>query len=101
MAERDRCYGLQDRARPAPLLDLLLERLDPLSITSRGPRLRAVIDVGLANPGPHRLQPVPKLLRDPLHRPVLRAQLGTKLAHQPHRPRLLLSAVPTRRRLPR
>src|SRR5690606_14235015 len=45
--------------------------------------------------------PVAELVGDPLDRPVIGAQLGTELAHQPHCLRLLVIAVATRRRLPR
>ena len=48
-----------------------------------------------------RLDPAADLVSDPLDRPVLGSQLLAELAHQPHRPSLLLRRVPTRRRLPR
>src|SRR6201999_2181091 len=60
----------------------------------------AVVEVGLAHPGPHRFHAIAQLAGNPVHRPVIGAQLSTQGAHHPHRSGLLLRAVPTRRRLP-
>ena len=43
---------------------------------------------------------IAELASDPLHRPVIGAQLGAQRPHHPHRGGLLLRAVPTCRRLP-
>ena len=80
---------------------LLLERLHPRRVARAHPGHVALVDVGLAHPGPHRLGAVPELRRDPLDRAVLGAQLGTQRPDHPHRSGLLLRAVATRRRLPR
>ena len=73
---------------------------DPLRLRGRHPGRVPVVDVGLAHPGPHRLDAVAELTGDPLHRPVLSAQLCAQGPHHPHRGGLLFRAVPTRRRLP-
>src|SRR5690606_21313654 len=93
--------GLEDRVRPTQLLHLLLEGLDPRGVLTRRAGLQALVDVSSLDPLAHRLDAVPELVRDPLDRPVLGAQLTTQLAHQPDRLGLLLLRVPTRRRLPR
>src|SRR5581483_889701 len=59
-----------------------------------------LVNVGLANPQPHRLHPVAELASDPLDRPMLRPQLGPQLADQPDRLSLLRIRIPTRGRLP-
>jgi hypothetical protein len=63
--------------------------------------LVAVIDVGLAHPQPHRLDPVAELLGKPPHRAVVTAKLGSKRADHPHCGGLLLPGVPARGRLAR
>jgi Protein of unknown function (DUF1214) len=78
---------------------LLLEISDPLRLRRGDPRGIPVVDIGLTHPGAHRLHAVSELASDPLHRPVIGAQLGTQRPHHPHRSGLLLRAVPTRRRL--
>jgi hypothetical protein len=54
----------------------------------------------LAHPAPHRLHAIAELATNPIHRPVIGAQLRPQGVHHPHRSGLLLRAVPTRRRLP-
>jgi hypothetical protein len=92
---------IRHRVGPPQLLHLLLERPDPLRVRRRGPSRSAVVDVGLAHPRAHRLDPVAQLVSDSLHRALRGPQLLAKLANHPHRLGLLLGAVPTRRRLPR
>ena len=53
------------------------------------------------HPAAHRLHPVAELVSDPFDRAVLGASSPRAGAHHPHRRGLLLSAVPTRRRLSR
>ena len=48
---------LQDRVRPAKLAHLLLQGLDPGPLLAGDTRDRAVVDIGLAHPGPHRPPP--------------------------------------------
>src|SRR5581483_8500565 len=91
---------LQDRVRPTQLPVLLLERLDPLRLRRGRPRAQPIVNVGLADPEPHRLDPVAELASDPLDRPMLRPQLGPQLADQPDRLSLLRIRIPTRGRLP-
>src|SRR5581483_4993789 len=91
---------LQDRVRPTQLPHLLLERLDPFRLRRGRPRAQPIVDIGLANPEPHRLDPVAELASDPLDRPMLRPQLGPQLADQPDRLGLLRIRIPTRGRLP-
>src|SRR5581483_3324495 len=79
---------------------LLLERLDPFRLRRGRPRAQPIVDIGLANPEPHRLDPVAELASDPLDRPMLRPQLGPQLADQPDRLGLLRIRIPTRGRLP-
>ena len=56
--------------------DLLLKIPDPLRFRSRHNGRVAVVDVGLTHPGAHRLDAVAELAGNPLHRPVIGAQLG-------------------------
>jgi len=72
----------------------VLERLDLRRVLRRATRLHALVDVGALDPLADRVRPVAQLLRDPLDRPVLGAQLTTQLANQPHRLGLLLLGVP-------
>ena len=92
---------LQDLVGPAQLRFSCSSSLHPRRLAVVTPGRVAVVDVGLPDPRPHRLDPVAELGRDPLDRPVLGAQLGAQRADHPHRRGLLLRAVPTRRRLPR
>jgi hypothetical protein len=91
---------LQNFVGPLEFSDLLFKILDPMRLRRTHPGRIPVVDVGLAHPGPHRLHAVAELACNPVHRPVIGAQLGTQGAHHPHRSGLLLRAVPTRRRLP-
>ena len=63
--------------------------------------LVAVVDIGLANPQPHRLCAVAELIGHPLHHAMVVAQLGAQGADHPHRRGLLLLRVPPRRGLAR
>src|SRR3954449_5317878 len=92
---------LQQIVGPPQLTVVLLELPDPLGLRRGQARLHAVIDVGLLDPGPQRLDPAADLVGDPPDRPVRGAELLAQLPHQPDRPGLLLWRVPTRRRLPR
>ena len=60
----------------------------------------AVHDITFTNPGPDRLNSVPELLRDPLHRPLFGAQLLSQLPDEPHGLVLSPSVYLPRRRLP-
>ena len=80
---------------------LLLKVSNPARLRGRHPRRVPVIDIGLVHPGTHRFGAVTELAGNPLHRPVLGAQLGTQRPHHPHRGGLLLRAVPTCGRLAR
>jgi len=56
---------------------LLLERPHPRRLARAHPAHVALIDVSLADPGPHRLDAITQLGRDPPDRAVLGAQLGS------------------------
>src|ERR1700682_6402764 len=92
---------LEDLVGTAQLSDLLLEFLDLGGLGGTHPRREALVDVGLAHPGPHRLDAIPQLAGDPVHRSMVSAQLGTQCSDHPHRGSLLFRAVPTRHRLSR
>src|SRR4051794_32300134 len=85
----------QNLVRPAQLTVLLLEALHPFSVQRRRPSGEALIDVGLLDPRPDRLDAIAELLGHTLHRPMLLTGLGTRLAHQPNGLLLLRSAIPT------
>jgi hypothetical protein len=61
--------------------DLLLKFPDPLRLRGRHPGRVTVVDVALAHPGAHRFHAVAELAGNPVHRPMLGAQLGTQSAH--------------------
>src|SRR5690606_16692744 len=82
---------------PLQLTDLLLERLDPLRLRRRRPRLHAVIDISLAHPATHRLGAVAELLGHPLDAPVLDTTLGSHLTDQANRLGFLIRGVTPRR----
>ena len=69
-------------------------------LDGRHPGNVTLINVGLLDPRPHRLDAVSELRRDALHRPMLGPELGPQRSHHPDRGGLLLRRVPTRRRLP-
>src|SRR5271168_5319189 len=92
--------SLQNLVGPLEFSVLLLENLDPLRLGRTDTGRIPVVDVGLAHPGAHRFHAVAELAGNPVHRPVIGAQLSTQGTHHPHRSGLLLRAVPTRRRLP-
>lgn len=58
------------------------------------------VDLGLGYPAAHRLGTVPQLVSDPDHGALRRPQLFTELEHETNRLILLLTRIPTRRRLP-
>lgn len=58
---------------------LLPETLHLLRVLAAQPRLGAVVDLGLADPAAQRLGSDPELLRDPLNRAVIGAQLLAEL----------------------
>jgi len=68
---------LKDLVGPLQLAVLLRERRHLRDVTRADPRHVALIDVSLADPGPHRLEAVTQLRRDPLHSAVIGAQLGS------------------------
>ena len=90
---------LQNFVGPLEFSGLLLKIPDPLRLHRTHPGRIPVVDVGLAHPGPHRFHAIAELESNPVHRPVIGAQLGTQGAHHPHRSGLLLRAVPTTGRL--
>ena len=74
----------------AQLADLLLQIPDPGRLRGAHSRRVAIVDVGLADPHPHRLHPVAELLGDPLDRAVLVAAPNARSAPSaPPRPALL------------
>jgi hypothetical protein len=67
--------ALQNIAGALQFSVLLFELADPLRLGGRNPRGVAVVDVGLAHPRAHRLDALPELVGDPLHRPMIGAHV--------------------------
>jgi hypothetical protein len=65
------------------------------------PMKMPIIDIGLAHPRAHRLDAIPELAGNPLHRSVVGTQFSPQRSDHPHRGGLLLRAILTRSRLPR
>ena len=76
---------LQDLVRTPQLANFLLQAPHSASFHDAHPDDVAVVDVGLLDPHPHRLDPVAELRCDPLDRPVLSPELGPKSSHHAHR----------------
>ena len=87
--EETRC-ALEYFVGSAKLADLLLELPHAPGLDGRHAGDVTLIDVGLLDPRPHRLDAVSELRRDALHRPMLGPQLGPQRSHHPDRGGLLL-----------
>jgi hypothetical protein len=74
-ADADFKIAFARRARGSPARALLIRAASSLEVPGF-----ALVDVGLLHPRPQRLDADPELVRDPLHRPVIGAQLLAQLA---------------------
>ena len=84
---------LQDFIRALELAHLLFKLTHPSLLVGRDPGFHAVIDISLAHPGPHRLNPVTELLGHARGRSLARTELDAKCAHHPDRSGFLFSRV--------
>src|SRR5690606_27999936 len=65
----ERRRTLEDLIRPPQLTHLLLQLTEPLGFLGTHPRRGALVNLGLLDPGAHRLDPVTELPSNTLHRP--------------------------------
>ena len=76
---------LEYLAYPPKFPVLLLEPSNPPRLAHRYTRSVTLVDGGLLDPHPHRLDPVTELQRDALNSPVLSPQLCSQRPHHPNR----------------
>ena len=82
---KERRGPLEYLAYPPEFSVLLLELSNPPRPARRHTRYVTLVDVGLLDPHPHRLDPLTELQRDAVNSPVLSPQLRSQRPHHPDR----------------